>query len=281
VSPFTGLPGGIGNPVLAVKIDNASQARPHTGLTQADLVYVEPVEGGLSRILAVFSSRVPDAVGPVRSARESDLELLRQFGHPALGFSGAAPELLPLIGQAPVVQVSPTEVPGAYFRGAGSAPHNLFANTGQLLASAAGVGQAKNIGFRFGDAPPGGTPTQTHTVDYQAAHTTFDWSEGEKRWLVSMDGAPLMAREGGQVGAPTVVLQYVNVRGSQFKDVLGYVSPYSETVGSGHALVLRDGKAYDAQWSRPTPDDGTTFTLPSGQPMPFALGPVWTVLTPN
>jgi hypothetical protein len=281
VSPFTGLSGGVDCPVLAVKIDNAAEARPHTGLSQADLVYVEPVEGGLSRILAVFCSRVPETVGPVRSARESDLDLLRQFGRPALGFSGAAPTLLPLIGEAPVVQVSPTEVPGAYFRGAGSAPHNLFAHSGQLLASAAGVGQAKSIGFRFGDAPPGGAPTPTHTVDYQAAHTTFDWSEGEKRWLVSMDGAPLMTTEGGQASAPTVVIQHVNVHGSQFKDVLGYVSPYAETVGSGHALVLRDGQAYDAQWSRPTPDDGTTFTLPSGQPMPFGLGPVWTVLTPN
>lgn len=280
MSPFTGLSGGVGNPVLAVKIDNAAQARPHTGLTQADLVYVEPVEGGLSRILAVFSSRIPDTVGPVRSARESDLELLRQFGRPALGFSGAAPELLPLIGQASVVSASPDQTPAAYFRGRGPAPHNLFAHPAQLLAGATDASQAKDIGLRFGDAPPGGTPTQTQTVRYPAAQTTFDWSAGDGRWLVSMDGAPLMATEGGQVGAATVVIQYVPVHDSQLHDVKGNVSPFAETVGAGNALVLRDGQAYEARWSRPTPDGGTSFTLPSGQPMPFAPGPVWTMLTP-
>jgi hypothetical protein len=81
-SPLTGLPAPAG-PVLAVKIDNVAAARPQLGLDAADIVYVEPVEAGLTRLAAVYSSRLPDAVGPVRSARESDLELLRQFGTPA------------------------------------------------------------------------------------------------------------------------------------------------------------------------------------------------------
>ena len=79
-SPFTGEPVTALGPVLAVKIDNLAPARPQTGLADADIVYVLPVEGGLSRFLAVFSSPVPPVIGPVRSAREDDLELLRQFG---------------------------------------------------------------------------------------------------------------------------------------------------------------------------------------------------------
>src|SRR5205807_4662579 len=78
LSPFTGEPvKGLG-PVLAVKIDNIRQARPQTGLSRAEIVYVLPVEGGLSRFLAIFSARVPPVIGPVRSARETDLQLLRQ-----------------------------------------------------------------------------------------------------------------------------------------------------------------------------------------------------------
>lgn len=89
-------------PVLAVKIDNASAARPQTGLESADVVYVEQVEGGLSRLMAVYATRLPESVGPVRSVREADLELLRQFDRPILAFSGAQGRLLPLIDRAPL-----------------------------------------------------------------------------------------------------------------------------------------------------------------------------------
>jgi hypothetical protein len=83
VSPFTGEPVASPGPVLAVKIDNIVNARPQTGLGRADIVCVLPVEGGLSRFLAVFSSHFPPVVGPGRSARDDDLQLLRQFGRPA------------------------------------------------------------------------------------------------------------------------------------------------------------------------------------------------------
>jgi hypothetical protein len=83
-SPLTGLPVRRLAPVLAVKIDNTRRAHPQAGLTAADVVYVEQVEGGLTRLLAVFSSRLPRILGPVRSARVSDPELLRPYGPVAL-----------------------------------------------------------------------------------------------------------------------------------------------------------------------------------------------------
>ena len=92
-SPLTGLPASSGAPVLAVKVDNSPAGRPWTGVEDADVVYVEPVEGGTTRLLAVFSSRLPASVGPVRSARESDVTVLGAYGRPALAFSGSAPEL--------------------------------------------------------------------------------------------------------------------------------------------------------------------------------------------
>src|SRR5690242_21272732 len=96
-SPFTGEPVTSLNRVLAVKIDNIVNARPQTGLTRADIVYVLPVEGGLSRFLAVYSAHFPKVVGPVRSARDDDLQVLRQFGRPAFAYSGAQPHLLPVV----------------------------------------------------------------------------------------------------------------------------------------------------------------------------------------
>lgn len=276
-SPFTGL-AGRPRPVLAIKIDNVRPARPHTGLDQADIVYVEQVEAGQSRMLAVFSSHLPRAVGPVRSARESDLELLRQFGKPALAYSGAQGKLRPIIHAAPLYDLPQGRLPAAYYRGGGrAAPHNLYVRPERVLAAADGVSTAKDIGFRFGAAPPGGRTVSEHTVRYPAASLSFTWSAGQGRWLVSMDGTAAGTTDDGRLTAATVVVQRVAVHPSRFHDRWGSVSPYTETTGSGTALVLRDGQAFDARWSRPAPEDGTRFTTPSGAPMTFAPGPVWVV----
>jgi hypothetical protein len=195
ISPFTGEPVHALGPVLAVKIDNIVLARPQTGLTGADIVYVLPVEGGLSRFLAVFSSHLPPVIGPVRSAREDDLELLRQFGRPAFAYSGAAPHLLPFIHRARIVDLY-AGLAGGYYRSAARvAPYNLYARPAQLVAEA------------HGQRPP-----------------------------------------------------------------------YAVSTGSGTGVVLRDGRACDVRWSRPSADSGTRFTTASGQPMTFARGPVWIVL---
>ncbi|MFF4587189.1 DUF3048 domain-containing protein [Streptomyces sp. NPDC001388] len=263
--------------VLAVKIDNADAARPQTGLDAADLVYVEQVEGGLSRLMAVYASTLPETVGPVRSARESDLELLRQFERPVLAFSGAQHKLLPLIDRAPLDAVTPGEAAGVYFRGRDrAAPHNLYLRPGRLLSSAPGAA-ALTTGFRYGAAPSGGTARGAYTVRYPAARFTFTWSADRSRWLVSMDGRPTVTAEGRRVAPATVVVQYVKVRESAFHDFLGNNTPYTETVGSGRAEVLRDGRVHDVRWKRATARDGTDFTTNDGEPVGFAQGQVWVV----
>lgn len=262
---------------LAVKIDNAGAARPQTGLDSADIVYAEQVEGGLSRLMAVYATQLPQAVGPVRSARESDLELLRQFDEPTLAFSGAQGKLLPLINKAPLHAALPEEEANAYYRGADKpVPHNLYLRPRQLLKSAPGA-DALTTGFTYGAPPTGGKAETTRTVRFPAARFTFTWSEDRKSWLVSMDGTPTVTTDGKRVAAATVVVQYVKVRKSRFGDFLGNNTPYTETVGSGTAKVLRDGRSFDADWKRTSAEDGTDFTTKNGTPMPFAKGQVWVV----
>src|SRR5450755_1962688 len=129
LSPFTGERVTTLRRVLAVKIDNIARARPQTGLTGADIVYVLPVEGGLSRFMAVFSSRMPAVIGPVRSARLEDLQILRQFGRPAFAYSGAAPAVLPVVERSRIVDLYDGRARG-YFRDERRiAPHNLYART--------------------------------------------------------------------------------------------------------------------------------------------------------
>ncbi|MFH9726194.1 DUF3048 domain-containing protein [Streptomyces sp. NPDC017254] len=280
-SPFTGLPARPA-PVLAVKIDNVGPARPHTGLGRADLVYVEQVEGGQTRLLAVFSSRLPDRTGPVRSARESDMELLAQFDDPALAYSGSQTALEPLLKAAPLHALPQEDAPEAFVRSPSRpAPHNLYLLPGRALAAAPGTGLAQDIGFRFGPAPDGGTPVRERTVRYPAARYAFTWSAAEKAWRVAMDGAPARTTDDGPLKPATVVIQYVDIRPSRFHDFLGSVSPYTETVGSGTAVVLRDGRAHEARWSRPSAASGTDFTTRGGEPMTFAPGQIWVVLAPR
>ena len=278
VSPFTGQRVGARKPVLAVKIDNVAQARPATGLARADLIYVEPVEAGLGRILAVFSSRLPAAVGPIRSARESDLELLRQFEAPAFAYSGAQTRLLPVIGRAPLHDVSPAHAGAEYFRGNDRpAPHNLYARPSRLLAEAPKASRARDIGFRFGAAPAGGRQAGAQSVSYGAFRVGFRWSAAADRFLVTMDGEPMQSADGTPPRPATVVIQYVTIRPSRFGDKWGSITPYTESVGSGKALVLRDGRAYDARWKRRLSGTGTTFTTKGGEPLPFATGQAWVV----
>lgn len=268
-----------GASVLAVKIDNVRAARPHTGLNEADIVYVEQVEAGLSRLMAVYAQKLPKVVGPVRSARESDLELLGQFDRPTLAFSGAQSKLLPLIDKAPLEAEPPGEGSDAYFRSPHRrSPHNLYLRPDRLMPTAPGT-DALTTGFRFGAAPAGGKSETLRTVRFEAARYTFTWSESQDRWRVAMDGQAAMTTDGGPVTAGTVVVQYVKVRQSAFHDFLGNYTPYTETVGSGKASVLRDGLAYDeVNWKRPKATDGTTFTTRDGRPMNFQHGQVWVVL---
>jgi hypothetical protein len=280
LDPFTGKPVRALEPVLAVKIDNIVDARPETGLQSADIVYVIPVEGGLTRFMAVFSSRRPAVVGPVRSARESDLDLLRQFGRPAFAWSGATPHLVPFIERARVADLYALQAGGYYRSPYRIAPYNLYASTKQLMSEAKGVSNARDIGFRFGSLQPGGKAAGSYSVKYPAASYTFRWSAKANRWLAWIDGAPAMATEGGQLGGSTVIIQYTQIATSRFEEYGGR-PPYAKSTGSGRAVILRSGKAFTVRWSRPSLDGGTAYTLPNGQRMLFASGQTWVVLAPD
>jgi hypothetical protein len=279
-SPFTGLAVRVLRPVLAVKIDNIVTARPQTGLQSADIVYVEPVEGGLTRFMAVFSSRVPSTVGPVRSARETDLNLLRQFGRPGFAWSGATPHLVPFIERARIADLYANQVGGYYRISSRVAPENLYANPRTLLKEARGASKARDIGFRFGELPAGGRAARSYSVRFPAATYTFRWSGKAQKWLVWMDGAAGKATEGGQLGGSTVIIQYTRIGASRFEEYGGR-PPLGTSVGSGRAVILRNGRAYTVHWSRPNANSGTTFTLPGGKRMLFARGQVWIVLAPD
>ncbi len=136
-----------------------------------------------------------------------------------------------------------------YFRKKGwSAPHNLFADGSELIALSGAAGRPPaDPGWVFSAAPPpGGRPVSAVTVRYPGTAATLTWSSAEDRWLMAMGGSPMRTVEGPQLGPKTAVIQYAKVEKSGSVDVGGNSSPFVQTVGSGKALILRDGQAYDA-----------------------------------
>lgn len=265
--------------VLVVKIDNVDVARPQTGVAAASIIYVEQVEGGLTRLAGVYCAKRPPVIGPVRSARVTDAELLSQYGNPAFAYSGAAAQVLRVIGRAPLLKSSPAQRPGAYYRASDRpSPHNLYVHPAKLPAGGSATCPMVN---RSGAALRGGKPARTWRVAYPAASYTFTWSSRAHRWLVTMNGSPFVDTASGRVKAATVVVQHVRVGGGPVvRDAAGHSAPNSVTIGHGTATVLRGGKAYQATWSRPTARDHTSFRTAGGKPLPLGPGPVWVLLKP-
>ena len=260
-------------------MDNTPKSNPHAGIKYADVVYLEQVEGGLSRYAVVFSSQIPKTVGPVRSARIADIELLRQYGKIAFAYSGAQSKMLPVLKAADLYNVSDDSGGEGYRRDNSkwSAPDNLFADPLILFKRAPNAAHAVDVGFTFDDiVPPGGRPVKTVSASFPATNVTFTW-DGSSRWLAAMNDVKAMAAEGGQLGGTTVIIQYVTVTRSIYHDINNNYTPMSTTVGTGTAVILRNGQAWNATWSRPTQTSGTQWTV-GGRPFPLAAGQIWILL---
>lgn len=174
-----------------------------------------------------------------------------------------------------MVNASPEEAASAYHRNRDRpAPHNLYLRPTRLPGGAVGPAAAP---LRFGPSPTAGTPA----ASYGAAGFAVTWSSADRRWLLSMDGTPLVT-DTGRARAATVVWQHVDVTTDEsIEDVHGTVSPVVHTVGDGRAVVLRDGQRFTGTWSRPTVRSPTTFRTGDGRELPLAAGPVWVLLTPE
>ncbi len=282
---LTGQPGPT-EPVTAVKVDNAPSARPlQLGLDLAQVVYQEVVEGGATRFCAIYVGPVTHDVGPVRSARDTDVALLGQYGHIVFGFSGANAAVLAHVRAADLAAVPQEWYPGAYdLRGRRPEAYNFFTSPARLAARATGpLTPLHDVGLSFGAAAPAATAvTGPVTVTFSRySHDTLTYSPLLHGWRISQDGRPVVMADGAVVAPQNVVVQFVEVGPGGYTDVDGNNSPDSRTVGSGRAVVLRDGVAAEATWSRPTMTAGTTFTDSSGRPVALRPGRTWLLLVPS
>ena len=271
--------------VLAVKIDDTNAAHPQIGLEDADVVYIEQVEGGVTRLAAIFSSVIPERIGPIRSARISDIDILAQYGRVAFAFSGAQKKLLPVIDAANLQNLgAQAQPPSIYTTDPNRVPPFAMVLRADLLMAKVveknyQITTANNVGWSFGDAPQGGKPTESVIMHWPAARYSAAWSESQSRWLLSHNSESDVSESGIVLGPTTLVIQMVSITDSEYRDKVGGITPFSQTVGNGRGFILRDGKTFNALWSRASEGVGTTWTSSDGKEIKFAPGQIWVALT--
>jgi hypothetical protein len=295
--PLTGklaAMGANGQPALAVKVDNSPQARPHAALNDADIVYELQVEA-ITRFMEVFHSSLPGRVGPVRSARSSDFDLLAGLGRPSFAWSGANPGVVGEVRAAADAGVlvdvgASSSLQGEYYRDRGrAAPHNLYASgaalhDGSLPADGSGAPQGI-FGYRPPDAPPvGGAPAAGEHINFGlGVAVDYVWDAERKGWdrfqvdqLHGRDRSAFVDEGGTQVAPENVVVLFLEYT----PDPIDGRSPLAHSVGEGDGLVLSGGVAIPVRWSRAGTIYGWTLTAGTGEKVELTRGRTWVALPP-
>jgi Protein of unknown function (DUF3048) N-terminal domain/Protein of unknown function (DUF3048) C-terminal domain len=270
---LTGLPSfeDRNRPAIVVKIDNVEDARPPVGVNRADVVYEELVEGGLTRLAAVFHSRAADPVGPVRSARSTDVHLFPMLNRPLFANSGGNAGVRYEMSQSTLVDVGNSVVPPAYYRDNDRVvPHNLFTSTTELWNSAQGkTGGAPPALFSFrapGAAlPASAQPIQGVTIRFPT-RIDFDWNG--TGWTRTQNGRRHVDSDGVQIAPANVIVQFVTYKQSASDPN----SPEAVVIGTGDAWILTAGKLILATWSRANDESVSVYTDSEGKPITLTPG---------
>ncbi|MCS5677708.1 MAG: DUF3048 domain-containing protein [Acidimicrobiales bacterium] len=274
---WSGLPGDeISRPALAIKIDNVSVARPQEGINQADVVYEELVEAGLTRLIAVFQTTGARSVGPIRSARTSDPVLLEGFDRPLFAYSGANRGTRGEVAASELTDVGYDAASSLYWRSTSRrAPHNLFSATDRLWGKYPERDEIPPAPFAFRTVldglHPSAEPVNGVFVDF--GHAEIDYAWNGEGWERTHNGDAHSDSDGIRVAPPNVVIQFTTY-GTSSADSR---SPEAQTVGSGEAWVFTDGHVVRGRWERPDKSRPAALVA-DGRPIRLTPGPTWVAL---
>ena len=299
---------------VAVKIENDPAARPQSGLSNADVVYEEQCEGNVTRFMAIYLDRDTDTVGPVRSARPADIDLVFPYNALFCHCGGGAP-ILAMVRSSGIADLDEQTWAGAYWRTHDRrAPHNLYSSTARLrqagdksypysgqagpafkfLTDAAQAKMEKDRTAEIAKAQanqaapkPDFVPLMTVVrnihIPYKGdCEVDYSYDAASGRFMRSVAGAPHADRStGGQIAADTVIVQYVTTTASGFVDVNGADSPNIGVTGTGRAQVFVRGRLIDGSWQKVNRTRYTVYTEGSGKEIPVKPGSTWVELVPT
>lgn len=286
--PLTGLvatdPVQAARPALTAKIDNHPNARPQTGLNKADIVFEENVES-LTRFAAIFHSQGSDPVGPLRSGRTQDIDILGSYNKPLFAWSGGNYRVTKAINASDLVNVgySASRGKGGYFRSKDNkAPHNLFAMTSNLwtLAPEGSGPPVQQFTYRTdSDAKPTtSVPVDGAKVSMYNVKVYWKWDAASGNFLRSSDNVKRVLEphmtDDGQVNTKNVVVLYVTYMRSK----ADRKSPHAITKGKGTGYVMTDGGLIPINWSRETRTNTFDLTDANGALVRLTPGRTWVEL---
>lgn len=272
--------------LLAVKIDDTTEAHPQIGLKQADLVYVEQVEAGLTRLLAIYSSVLPDVIGPIRSARISDIDILAPFGRIAFAYSGSQTKMRPVLSAANLNLLSAERNPPSIFDRDKDrrSPVNMILYPSLLLERAQErekmeLATLRNSAWRFGDLPESAKSLDWVKIFWPNATYELRWDIDLKKWGIFFNNQVNLDSTNEQLMIDNAIIQNVRIEPSIYGDKFGGVTPLSVTTGSGTGYLLRDGKVISIGWQRDSEASFTRWIDANGDDMNLTPGKTWVFLS--
>ena len=290
--PLTGAAAPLGGipprPAMAVKIDNYPSGRPQSGLDKADIVFEEPVEGGITRYAAVFQCNNAGLIGPARSARNIDIGILGQLGNPLLAHVGGINPVIANINASPIVNIDLGSSDSLMIHPAGRvSPDADFTSTSLVYGTHPNMTTPPQPLFTYSDTtPPGGSPVSTVNIDFSdTSNVAWKYNAPLHAFQRFYNGnQPDMLMDGVQNTAANVVVQYVPISyGPWAENDQGGLEVQAAMYpnASGAAVVYRSGVAVAATWHRSTLGSPTQFLNAAGAPIAMQPGQTWVELVPS
>ena len=281
LAPLTGLSDShiLPNSILAIKIDNSPDAWPQTGINNADIVFEENVEGW-TRFMAIFHSQSAEPVGPIRSMRTQDIDILSSFGTVGLVGSGGNEKVLAAVNDSNLINLSYTgwgDQDIFYRDGQRRSPHNLFASTVKLFSKISSQGDQVRPQFSYlsnGQEFDGRTAGGLVLQMKGSMRAVWFWNEGNARFERYNENVPAVDSSNEPVSTENVVAVVTSYRPSQADPR----SPEAITVGSGDAVVFSGGKFQVGFWSRIDNQSPWILTTPEGLEIKLQPGRTWVEL---
>ena len=286
--PLTGTPAPGGaipqRPALAFKVDNYPAARPQSGLDKADIVFEEPVEGLITRLVPVFQCQGADSVGDVRSARAVDLQILSQLSNPILVHAGGIDPVISMLQSGPLTDDNLFTHPSLEIHNPNRvAPYATYSSTSLAWGLNSGNTTPPAPIFTYAStAPAGGTPIGSINIPFSPSNNaTWTWNSAANLWTLSYSGTPATVAGGTQLAFPNVVVLRVSISYGPWMEQPGSPEVQSQLTGSGALMVLRNGQAISGTWQRPSLTSPAQLLAGNGSVIPLTPGPTWVEIVPT
>jgi hypothetical protein len=278
----------IERPAVAIKVENAQVAYPLSGLQDAELVYEELVEGGVTRFMVMYHCNDSKQVGPVRSARVVDPAIMIPKTR-ILAYSGQNKPVLDALEEADIVRIDESNSKGSMERVPReglTAEHTLYADSAKVrdVGSDDFDEQPPDDLFKFGDLEGDTGNAETVLINFSAlTNIKYVFAGGSYERFQPLEQEFVDATSGDPIEVDNVLIEEHEIKNSEtIVDVNG--NPSTEIVdetGSGRAFLFRDGKVIEGTWSRKNIDEQPTYETKDGDEMVFKEGNIWVHLVPS